>query len=114
MLVELVIRFLIGGVIVCIFAVIGDVLKPKNFAGIFGAAPSVALATLGLTFFTHGGSYAGLEGRAMLAGAAALFAYSLLAGWWILRDRPNTILAASMSGAAWFAVAFGLWGAFLR
>jgi hypothetical protein len=114
MITELVLRFVLGGIIVCVFAVIGDMLKPKRFAGIFGAAPSVALATLGLTFFTHGGSYAGLEGRSMLAGSAALFAYSLLTGWWVLRDRPNTILAASASGAAWFAVAFGLWGAFLQ
>jgi len=27
-------------------AIIGDLLKPKSFAGLFGAAPSVALATL--------------------------------------------------------------------
>ena len=41
------IRFLIGGVVVSVFAIVGDVLKPKSFAGLFGAAPSVALATLG-------------------------------------------------------------------
>ena len=46
---EILIRFLIGGVVVSVFAVIGDILKPKSFAGLFGAAPSVALATLGLT-----------------------------------------------------------------
>jgi len=28
------------------FAVIGDLFKPKSFGGLFGAAPSVALATL--------------------------------------------------------------------
>lgn len=38
------IRFLIGAVAVSIFAVLGDLLKPKSFAGLFGAAPSVALA----------------------------------------------------------------------
>ncbi len=41
-------RFLVGGAIVSVFACLGDVLKPKSFAGLFGAAPSVALATLGL------------------------------------------------------------------
>jgi hypothetical protein len=45
---ELVFRFFIGGCIVSIFAVIAEVLKPKGFAGLFAAAPSVALATLGL------------------------------------------------------------------
>ena len=47
-------RFLIGGVVVSVFAVLGDVLRPKSFAGLFGAAPSVALATLGLAFWKHG------------------------------------------------------------
>jgi len=49
---QLVIRFLVGGVIVSLFAVLGDVLQPKSFAGLFGAAPSVALATLALTMLT--------------------------------------------------------------
>ena len=41
------IRFLVGGAVVSVFALIGDLVKPKSFAGLFGAAPSVALATLG-------------------------------------------------------------------
>ena len=45
---EYVARFLIGGVAVSLFAVLGDLLRPKSFAGLFGAAPSVALATLGV------------------------------------------------------------------
>ena len=40
------IRFLVGGVVVSLFAVLGDVLRPKSFARLFGAAPSVALATI--------------------------------------------------------------------
>ena len=44
-------RFLMGGMIVSLFASLGDVLKPKSFAGLFGAAPSVALATLGSQFW---------------------------------------------------------------
>ena len=40
------------------FAMLGDVLKPKSFAGLFGAAPSVALATLGIAIYQHGESYA--------------------------------------------------------
>ena len=46
---DLVIRFLVGGVFVGSFALVGNVLRPKSFAGLFGAAPSVALATLALT-----------------------------------------------------------------
>jgi hypothetical protein len=71
-------RFIIGGVIVSAFAIVGDVLKPKSFAGLFGAAPSVALATLGLTIVSDGLSYAGAEARSMIAGAAAFFIYASL------------------------------------
>jgi hypothetical protein len=41
---ELFIRFVVGGTVVSFFAVLGDLLKPKSFAGLLGAAPSVALA----------------------------------------------------------------------
>ncbi len=43
---EILVRFIAGGIIISVFALIGDVLKPKSFAGLFGAAPSVALVTL--------------------------------------------------------------------
>jgi hypothetical protein len=39
----LVFRFVVGGVVMSIFAILGDLLKPKSFAGLFGAAPSVGL-----------------------------------------------------------------------
>ena len=74
---ELVVRFLLGGVVVSIFALIGDLLKPKPFAGIFGGAPSVALAMLALTFTRHDAGYVALEGGSMLAGAVALVVYAL-------------------------------------
>jgi hypothetical protein len=38
----LIFRFVVGGVIVSIFAMLGDLLKPGSFAGLFSAAPSVA------------------------------------------------------------------------
>ena len=37
---DLILRFLIGGVVVSAFAALGDMVKPKSFAGLFGAAPS--------------------------------------------------------------------------
>jgi hypothetical protein len=40
---ELAFRFIVGGLVVSLFAVLGDVFKPKSFAGLFGAAPSVAM-----------------------------------------------------------------------
>ena len=69
-------RFLIGGAVVSAFSALGDILKPKSFAGLFGAAPSVALATLALTIATDGPSYAATEARSMIAGALAMFVYA--------------------------------------
>ena len=56
-------RFLLSGAIVSLFALLGEVLRPKRFAGIFGGAPSVALATLALTAAKSGPSIAALEAR---------------------------------------------------
>jgi hypothetical protein len=41
---EYALRFLAGGIAVSAFAALGDALRPKSFAGLFGAAPSIALA----------------------------------------------------------------------
>ena len=118
MLGELLVRFVLGGLIVSAFAFIGDLLKPKSFSGIFGAAPSVALATLGLALAKEGGEYAGLEGRSMLAGAIALFVYSQAVSRLLLRREGTALLSAPLAAAGswllWLAVALGLWWPFLR
>jgi hypothetical protein len=74
---EYVVRFLVGGVLVSAFAMLGDILRPKSFAGLFGAAPSVALATLGIAVYRHGADYAAQQSWAMTAGAIALAVYSV-------------------------------------
>jgi hypothetical protein len=48
------VRFIAGGPIVSVFAILGDVLRPKSFAGLFSAAPSVALVTLTLALIKQG------------------------------------------------------------
>ena len=102
------IRFLIGGLVVSLFAVLGDLFRPKSFAGLFGAAPSVALATLGLTFAKHGGAYAAVEGRSMLLGAVALCLYSLLVSWLLMRRHWHALVATCASIVLWAGVSFGL------
>lgn len=112
MLGELVLRFLIGGIAVCIFAVIGDIVQPKSFAGIFGAAPSVALATLSLTFDKQSGAYVAVAGRSMCLGAIALGFYCILVSWLLKHYKWNALKAGSISCLLWLVVAFGLWGMF--
>ena len=114
MLPELAIRFVLGGLIVSAFAVIGDILHPKSFAGIFGAAPSVALASLALAFLTKGIHDASVDGHAMVLGAIALCAYSWAVARLLLRCKWNTIVATASSWLGWLAVAFGLGAMALR
>ncbi len=111
---ESIVRFLIGGIVVSAFAAIGDLLRPKSFAGLFGAAPSVALATLGLTFAKHGGAYVSTEGRSMMAGAVAFFVYSSLVSLLLMRFKWSSFVAALLSIVLWLGVAFGLWALLLR
>ena len=80
-------RFLIGGLVVSAFATVGGLFKPTSFAGLFGAAPSVALATLALTISKNGRPYASMECRSMIAGAAALCLYSILVSRLLSRFR---------------------------
>jgi uncharacterized membrane protein (GlpM family) len=111
---DLIVRFLVGGAIVSIFALAADVLKPKGFAGLFGAAPSVALATLGLTIATQGRLYAAIEARSMVVGAAAFLLYALSCVYFVGMKHFRAAPATMALLAIWAISAFGLWTAFLR
>jgi len=111
---DYVIRFLAGGLVVSLFAVAGDVLRPKSFAGLFGAAPSVALATLSLAFWTRGGDYVALDARSMILGAVALAIYSALVCQLLMRIRCSALLATLTALPAWLAVAIDLERVLLR
>jgi hypothetical protein len=108
MLGELGLRFVLGGAIVSLFAGVAAVFQPKRFAGIFAAAPSVALATLALAFLKHGGGYVATEGRSLTVGAIALFAYSSACVMMTGRSRVPVGLGAALAWAVWLVVAFGL------
>jgi Protein of unknown function (DUF3147) len=110
MWIELLLRALVGGTIVSAFALVGDVLQPKSFAGLFGAAPSVAIASLALTFHSRGTQYAATEAQWMIAGAVAFAAYACVVCRLLLHGRCSVGGVAMIALIAWFAVAFGLWG----
>ena len=102
------IRFLAGGLVVSLFAIVGDVLRPKSFAGLFSAAPSVALATLTLAYWRHGDLYVSTEGRSMILGALALAVYSFLVCQLLMRVRCSALAATVAAIVAWLVVAIGL------
>jgi uncharacterized membrane protein (GlpM family) len=105
---EYVIRFLVGGAVVSAFCMLGDVLRPKSFAGLFGAAPSVALATLGIAVYQHGAGYAALQSHAMMAGAVALAVYGVVVCHLLMRARLRAAPASLLAIIVWLGVAFGL------
>ena len=111
---QLLARFFVGGIVVSLFAIIGDILKPKSFAGLFGAAPSVALATLGLTLLKEGSVYASIEARSMIAGSIAFFLYSSVVSRIMMRYQRRALFVTVVSMPLWFATVGVLWFSWLK
>ena len=106
---ELVIRFIVGGTLVSLFAFMGDVLKPRSFGGLFGAAPSVALATLALTILADGKTYAAIESRSMIAGAMGLFAYAVVTMQLLGKYKFHAFTATIIAIPVWAISSLGIW-----
>ena len=112
---EFVLRFFIGGAGISAFALLGDVLRPKSFAGLFGAAPSIALATVGMTIARHGKEYAAVEARSMVLGAIAFCVYAYLVSQALVRYQRSTIATTVVLMPVWLGVSLGLcWMILLR
>lgn len=111
---DLLARFVVGGLVVSTFAVLADILKPKSFAGLFSAAPSVALATLSLAFAKHGHAYVAEEASSMILGAVAFAVYAWIVAK-ILFRRKLQVFAATTSGLLlWLVVALSSHFVFAR
>ncbi len=104
---EYLVRFAIGGVVVSLFAMLGDVFRPKSFAGLFGAAPSIALATLGLTIAHDGKAYAAVEARSMMLGAAAFAVYSSSVSRVLMGGKWSSLKATLALIPIWLCAAVG-------
>lgn len=100
------IRAAAGGCLVLAFAVLSEGVKPKRFAGLFSAAPAVAIASLVVTLATGPASDAkdGTEG--MLAGAGGMAVYAMVVVG--LLKRYSAHVAAAVAMLSWFGVAGAL------
>jgi len=105
---DILMRFLIGGSVVSVFAVFGSLFKPKSFAGLFGAAPSVAIATLSLTVAHEGAPYAALEAQSMISGAVAFFVYACAVSWMRRHGETRAMIVTISLLPLWLGCAFGL------
>jgi len=96
-------KTLCGGTLVLAFAVLAETLRPKRFAGILSAAPSVALAGLIVGTVAQGAAKESLAARGMIAGAVGLTFYSLIAVPALRRLGPGR--GAALAGLGWLVVA---------
>jgi hypothetical protein len=113
-LLELLLRFLIGGAAVAAFSFFGDVFSPKSFAGLFGAAPSIALATLALTVSKDGKQFAAVEAHSMIGGAIAFLIYASCACSLLMKKKFSTLRTTLVLLPVWFASGYLLWLVWLR
>lgn len=102
----------IGGTLVVVFALIGQVVKPRAFSGLFMAAPSVALASLAIVVGFEGAGRAEQDAIGMVPGALGMVACCLVATGVIPKIR--TLWGSLAAWAAWGAVGLGLyWAVFV-
>ncbi|MDB5554344.1 MAG: hypothetical protein JWL86_4328 [Rhizobium sp.] len=87
----------------------GDVLRPKSFAGLFGAALSVALVSLALAFSMHGSGYVSAQVTLMMAGAAALLSFSVVTRQLLGKTALSAMSVTLLAFPVWLIVAFGLY-----
>ena len=114
MIADLLIRFLVGGALVSLFALLGDMFSPKSFAGLFAGAPSVALATLALSFRKEGAQYVAVEALSMIFGALAFVSYTSCLSRFLHRRRSRPVVAALAWLPLWVALAAGSFALVLR
>jgi hypothetical protein len=74
-------RMVVGGLLVVAFAVIAELSEPKKLAGLFTAAPAVALGGLLVMLATKGAGDVRRAALGMIAGAIAMVVYCGLAAW---------------------------------
>lgn len=94
---------LAGGLLVVAFALLSEGLSPKRFAGLFSAAPAVALAGLTITILDKGAHDAHESATGMIAGAFGMVAYAVAVVPLLYRTRAVSAAATAMG--AWLLVA---------
>jgi len=112
--IDLLLRFVAGGLIISGFSLVGDLFKPKSFSGIFSAAPSLAVTTIGLALFKQGAICESIEARSMIFGAIAFFGYAYATCFILMHYNIGAIAASTASIAIWLGIAMLLWTICLR
>ena len=105
-------RGLAGGALVVAFALVGEVVTPKAFSGLFSAAPSVAFASLAITVIAETPVKARQASTGMVVGSVGMAVSCVLAAVAIPRIRAFSGSLAAWAG--WTMVSLGLyWAVFV-
>jgi hypothetical protein len=107
---EVLLKALAGGLFVLAFAALAQMIAPKRFAGVFSAAPSVALGSLLVTVAFSGAGDVAVSARGMQAGAVAFIAYCLAAvplikAWGAWRGSAAALGVWAVAAAVGYGVA---------
>jgi hypothetical protein len=108
----LLVRVVAGGTLVVAFAMLADMLKPKMFAGLFGAAPSVATASLLVSGLALGPAKDERYASGMIAGAIGLVVYSAAAA--LAVKHLGSVAGSVVAWVAWVIPATAVYLLFLR
>ena len=92
-----------GGLLVVAFALVSEALSPKRFAGLFSAAPAVALAGLTIVLLDKGAHEAHQNATGMVAGSAGMIAYAAAVVPLLRRLRASRAAVAALG--AWVLAA---------
>ena len=108
----LALRGLAGGALVVVFALIGTVVKPKAFSGLFSAAPAVAIAGLAITVVTESTDKVQQASTGMVLGSIAMAVSCVLAA--VAIPRVQSLWGSLAAWLGWLAVDLGLyWAVFI-
>jgi hypothetical protein len=95
------VKALAGGTLVVAFALLGEMLRPKRFAGLFWAAPAIAIAGLTVVIATKGAHHAREQAVGMLAGSAGMLCYAISAVRLVRAEHP--VAGPALAMGAWIA-----------
>lgn len=98
-------RCVCGGALVVVFSLLAQPLKPRTFSGIFGAAPSIAIASLVVTAAFDGSDHAAACAAGMIIGAIALMGYCIADA--MLTRRIGALRASATNVTVWSVMAVG-------
>jgi uncharacterized membrane protein (GlpM family) len=109
-IIEVLVKAVAGGALVLAFAALAETLTPKRLAGVFSAAPSVALASIIVTAVFSGLPDVRASARGMVLGAAAFTVYCLLVvplvkRWGAIRGSATALVSWLVAAA----VGYLLW-----